>query len=551
MHVNQASNCSLDKASTPVNIHVLEQMLASYPHKQTAKFLIDGFKNGFNLQCTNPPTREHEPSNLKSVLMNPIHTANKIQKEVIAGNFGGPWDQPPLKNMVISPIGLREKKVKGTYRLIHHLSYPKGAPSVNSGIAPESCTVKYASFDHAIQIIQAAGPGCEIGKEDVFGAFTLLPVRPQDLRLTGFKFNDKYYLQKTLPMGCSISSNYYERFGTFLEWRTKKESKLNSTSHYCDDHMFSGRKGTGQCLHLMNTFKSVCKRLHVPLCADKEVLPCTCMVYLGFTIDTVKQWIIIPSDKIQDAITKLAPFVETVKIVNGRGNIVDKWAHSKVTRAHCEYVVGLLQFITRAIVMGRAFIYRIRDLIYTVKEQHHHIRITEGVRSDAKIWVEFLQKHNGVTYFLETGWKTHLDLGLNIWCDEDKVHISYKDICWAGSWGHSLKQYASHVVFREIAAICLTVSLLGSQLKNLRIYFPCQSCDTITALYQLYHQDWFVMALVRHFVLITLEHNIFVRGRVVPRYTDNFCHLQTKTSDANYNCGQIPGDLWQQLASRL
>ena len=128
-------------------------------------------------------------------------------------------------------------------------------------------------------------------------------------------------------MGCSISSNYYEHFGTFMEWRTKKECKLNSSSHYCDDHMFCGKKDTGQCLHLMDTFKNVCNRLSVPLCADKGVLPCTCMVYLGFTVDTVKQWTIIPSDKIQDAITKLAPFVETVKIVNGIGILVDKWSH--------------------------------------------------------------------------------------------------------------------------------------------------------------------------------------------------------------------------------
>ncbi len=543
---NNPSNCTLDLAPSPVKINVLENMLESYPNRNIAKLLINGFKCGFDLQCTNPPIRTHDPRNLKSVMLKPECTAEKINKEVAAKRFGGPWETPPLQNFIVSPIGLREKKVKGTFRLIHHLSYPRNN-LVNSGIAPELCSVKYASFDHAITIIQAAGPGCEIGKQDIVNAFGLLPIRVQDMRLTGLKFNNCHYLQKTMPMGCSISCKYYERFASFLEWRTKKESGLNSTSHYCDDHMFCGRKGTGQCLLLMNTFKDICSKLNVPLCPEKEVLPCTCMVYLGFTIDTVRQWIIIPMDKIQEAITKLNLFVGKISVLDCRGKSIEKWAHSKVTRLHCESLVGLLQFLTRAIIMGRAFIHRFRELMYTVPEQHHRIRITREVRYDAHVWINFLQNHNGITYFLESGWKSYTDLNFDIFCDVDRVQICYGNTVWEDTWHPQLKLYASHVVFREVAAICLAVGLVGDHWKNFRVYFPCTSHDTVTALWQLNHKEGCIRSLIRYMVLLSLENNMFIRGK----YNNKIVSLQTVISDTNFTCGKIPQDHWLRLAERL
>ena len=546
------NNCSLSLATFPIRINVLQSMLGSYPQKHISEILVNGFKHGFNLQCTNPPVRTHDPTNLKSVLLNPTCTLEKINKEVTAGRFGGPWSAPPLENFIVRSIGLREKKVKGTYRLIHHLSYPRDGNSVNSGIAPELCSVKYASFDHAIKIIQAAGPGCEIGKQDIVNAFGLLPIRIQDMRLTGLKFNNKYYLQKTLPMGCSISSQYYERFACFLEWRTKRESKLQSTSHYCDDHMFCGRRGTGQYLFIMNTFKSICDRLNVPLCQEKEVLPCTCMVYLGFTIDTVRQWILIPLDKIQDAIAKLNHFVLTVPTGNSVGNSNVKWAHSKVTRAHCESLVGLLQFLTRAIIMGRAFITRFRELMYTVPQQHHSIRITREVRSDSIVWMDLLKNHNGVSYFLKSGWKSHTDLNFQIFCSEKQIIIVHDSVIWQEDWHPALMHLtSSHIVFREIATNCLTVALVGHHWHNHRIYFPCQSQDTVNALWTLSHKEHHVMTLVRHLVLMSLKTNLFIRGKVL---TNNECsvpYLQTLISEKSSACGKIPVDHWLTLANKL
>lgn len=100
--------------------------------------------------------------------------AKKLDKEC-------PFTRPPLPNLWVSPLGVLLKKAPGEFRLIHHLSYPNGA-SVNDAIAPELCSVRYTSLDHAISMVRSCGPGALLTKFDIQSAFRLLI-------FLGFKFN--------------------------------------------------------------------------------------------------------------------------------------------------------------------------------------------------------------------------------------------------------------------------------------------------------------------------------------------------------------------------
>lgn len=101
------------------------------------------------------------------------------------GRIAGPFLSPPFNTLKTSPIGLHPKKKLGEFRLIHHLSYPKG-DSVNDGFPSELCSVKYATIDTAINLIKQLGRGCYHSKTDIESAFRLLPVHPSDYPLLGF-----------------------------------------------------------------------------------------------------------------------------------------------------------------------------------------------------------------------------------------------------------------------------------------------------------------------------------------------------------------------------
>lgn len=89
---------------------------------------------------------------------------------------------------------------------------------------------------------------------DIFNAFILLPIRPEDLNLLGFNFLDKYFIEKCLSMSSARSWELFEKFTTFSHWSVEQHSNLNSIAHYLDDFLFAGAQGTGNCSVLMDSF---------------------------------------------------------------------------------------------------------------------------------------------------------------------------------------------------------------------------------------------------------------------------------------------------------
>ena len=110
----------------------------------------------------------------------------KLRKECDAGRIVGPFRTPPFANFRTSPLGVVPKKDPSEFRLIHHLSYPKGN-SVNDAIPDYCSSVKYASVSDAITAIKATGEGCFLAKTDIKSAFRIIPIHPADNSLLGTK----------------------------------------------------------------------------------------------------------------------------------------------------------------------------------------------------------------------------------------------------------------------------------------------------------------------------------------------------------------------------
>lgn len=157
----------------------------------------------------------------------------KIEK-VCEGHVLGPFDEPPVPNLRVSPLGVVPKKAPREFRLIHHLLFPEGS-SVNNTIPEHLCSVWYTSFDSAVAMVRECCLGAELGKCDIKSAFCLLPIHSEDFDLLGFSFQGKFYIDRVLPMGCSISCSAFKRFSMFLEWAVKFRCGGKSVIHYLDD----------------------------------------------------------------------------------------------------------------------------------------------------------------------------------------------------------------------------------------------------------------------------------------------------------------------------
>lgn len=164
---------------TPIKINSLIPCLDAYPRKESALELKRGFTEGFHLQYNGP--RIHNMSkNLRSASEHYEHVMDKVGKEISMGRIMGPFQERPISNLHISPVGV-VPKTDGGWRMIMHLSYPK-----YEIIDPEVCSVHYSSFDNVVDMISSLGKGALLGKVHVKSAFRLIPVHQSDFELLGF-----------------------------------------------------------------------------------------------------------------------------------------------------------------------------------------------------------------------------------------------------------------------------------------------------------------------------------------------------------------------------
>ena len=144
------------KPVTPVRVDRLDFLLHGYD-RFLKTFLVDGFRFGFHIHFVSERFSSESP-NVKSALDQPAVTHAKLHKECDARRIVGPFTAPPFPNCRCSPLGIVPKKDPSEFRLIHHLSYPKGS-SVNDFIPDYCSTVKYASVGDAVKLLKRLEKG--------------------------------------------------------------------------------------------------------------------------------------------------------------------------------------------------------------------------------------------------------------------------------------------------------------------------------------------------------------------------------------------------------
>lgn len=480
---------------------VLEKMLENYPNIEHKTKLLKGFKDGFRLEYKGPRI-PIESKNLKSADDNALIVREKLEKEIKLGRMAGPFDERPLATLRTSPIGIVPKN-DGGWRLITHLSYPKGG-SVNEFIDQKDCKVQYTSFDEVTEMIAKLGKGALLGVHDIKSAFRLIPVHRADFDLLGIYFQNQYFLEKCLPMGCSISCVIFETFSTFIEHVVSERSGKKSLSHYLDDYIFGGKSGSSTCQVLMNTFECVCEELNVPIAKEKSKGPVTNLVFLGLEIDTVEMLVKIPTEKLCRLRSALEPLL---------------W-RKRVKIKDFESMVGLMAFCSKAITSSRAFMRRFYDILASVKLKNPRfsIKINREIREDVQVWLDFLSDFNGVCYISENDWVSNESLELfsdssgsaNLGCASfyQGQYVQYR---WPQGWAR--QPIIRDITFLELVPIVLSLLVWGSKLANSKIIFRVDNFSLCTIINNRTSKSKRTMTLLRPLVLYTMKFGIQFRAK--------------------------------------
>ena len=279
---------------TPVKINNLLLFLSGYDNS-IVQYLATGFTMGFPLYCEGPHFSCHS-NNLLSAIQNPTAVDAKLSKELDAQRLVGPFSSPPFPVFRVSPLGLVPRKVEGEFRLLHHLSFPKGS-SLSDGISPDHTSVSYATVEDAIWRIRTVGSSCFLAKTDIKNAFRIIPIRPQDYNLLGMCWRGLYYYDRCMPMGCSSSCKTVETFSTAIKWIAQNKLHITHILHLLDDFLIISPK-EDLCQKQLDLFLMLCSYLGIPMSPEKTVGQSQIISFAGIELDSILMEARLPQEKL-------------------------------------------------------------------------------------------------------------------------------------------------------------------------------------------------------------------------------------------------------------
>ena len=199
----------LQEVTTTLVYSQWAEQLQSHPDHNFSSYVLrgvsQGFRIGFDYNRARPCTSAR--SNMQSALQCPLVVDEYLEQEVSLNRVRGPL-----------PIGVIPKKHQsGKWRLIVDMSHPEGR-SVNDGIEPELCSLKYISVDDAVRLVLELGQGTLLAKLDIQSAYRIIPVHPSDRKLLGMSWRGQLFVDSVLPFGLRSAPIIFTAVVDALQW---------------------------------------------------------------------------------------------------------------------------------------------------------------------------------------------------------------------------------------------------------------------------------------------------------------------------------------------
>ena len=522
---------NLDTIETPVKVEELDRLLKLSKYDQEkSNYLVQGFKHGFDIGYRGEENVQLTSPNLKFVVGNNIELWNKVMAEVKAKRYTGPFSSIPFKNYIQSPIGLVPKDNGKKTRLIFHLSFPKdGTTSLNYNTPKELTSVKYDDLDFALKLVVAEGIiDVYLGKSDMSHAFRNLPIFKKFWKYLVMKAQSPldgkiyYFIDKCLPFGAAISCAIFQAFSDAISHLVEFYSGKPNTN-YLDDFLFVAWL-LENCSYQLRVFLDICQEINFPVALEKTVWPTKQIEFLGMLINTQRGIICIPNNKLEKA----------------RFAVKKMLSKKRTTLREVQQLTGLLNFLGKAIIPGRAFMRRLYAVGSHLSKPHLHLPIKEETRLDLKVWEEMLN-YPDIYYrkifefdnsYLFSPLDFYTDALSTIGCGGYyKTHWFYHE------WSEETLKLNPSINYLELYALTAAILLWGEEqeIKNRRVIVFCDNQSVIYMVNNNTSSCRNCMVLIRILVLFMIRNNIKIKVKYVKSAENCFADMLSRSQIVKFS----------------
>lgn len=530
----------------PRTLH-LEQWrieLSSCPDTERVLRVLNVIQHGAKLQYEGPlPTRHSR--NLASAFAHPDVVSDYIRTETTAGRLAGPFVRTCLPfPVVVSPLGIVQKtRLDGTvkYRTIHHLSYPHGGISVNSGLEGSKRPLSYGSFDNAIDDILHFGPGALFFKLDVKSAFRHIFVHPDSWFLLAFEWEGLIYLEKCLPFGMSLSPQIWDDVSVLLRWILLRKASLRllpvRLTHFVDDFNGTTKPNKKIAARILRLFLATGPPLGVVWELSKTEGPHTKGTFMGLGLDSARMVTDIPSDKLAKAVQLVTTW------------LAPGW---KANLLLGQQLMGFLAFVGRVIRNSRLFSQRLLQWLREDRPTHKG-PVPPAALSDLRWWSLYLPLAASAVPMTTSTWTSSTFViradastswGGGAWLDYGQGSSSFQPLWFNKAWSTadrllSRRTSAESINYYELLTLLLSVCTWASTIQHNKLVVLTDSSTATAVLSSGSSHCPHLSSLARLMWVAATTHNIELRVFHIPRELNSEADLLSK-NDSNGFLRAVP-----------
>ena len=358
------------------------------------------------------------------------------------------------------------------FRLIVDLSAPASG-SVNNGISRELCSLRYATVDNAVSMIQLLGRGTRLAKIDLKDAYRIVPVHPDDYHLLGIPWNAHTYLDRALPFGLRSAPKIFSAVADFIAW-VLHQNGIAHQLHYLDDFLLLGAPHSEEAHRALETVLNVLRTLGIPIAVHKTEGPDTLLVFLGIEVDTTNFELRLPE----------------VKLTRLRGQLLSWSTKKSCCRRELESLLGHLSHASTVVRHSRTFLRQLFSLLGCARSNHHFIHLNAGARADILWWKVFLPLWNGRSFFQCKSTVTS-DASGSFGCGAFSLENGWFQLEWPESWSRV------HIAAKELVPIVIAAALWGPHWHGSCILFRTDNMAVVEVLRSHSARDPLLMHLLR------------------------------------------------------
>ena len=169
---------------------------------------------------------------------------------------------------------------------------------------------------------------------------------------------------------------------------------------------------------------------------------------------------------------------------------------------------------------------RLIDRTCGVKSNFHRVRITDGIKEDLKMWMNFLNSFNGKCMFIEPKWLTG-----NIELFSDSCKTGFGATC-GSQWfaGCFPPEINLNITILELYPILIGIIIFKDIFSGKRVIINTDNKDLISVIAKKTSKETKIMPLVRELVLQTMNHSIVLNPRHIRGRDNSICDALSRSN---------------------